>query len=277
MKMVLGDIYDDRSIANFAEIILETYAGFTKNEIYAQPEKTVSESVLLKINSAIKLLKTEMPIEYITGFVHFYGLKLKVNQNVLIPRPETEELVDLILKNEHQNNQDLKIMDAATGSGSIAIALKANLPVAEVFAFDIRNEALDIAKVNAAENNVNVQFFVDDLLNYSYKQTLPELDILVSNPPYVKDSEKALMHKNVLDFEPHIALFVEDENPLIFYSALAALGHKILKNKGLLYCEINEALGGETAKVFESYNYTDVRVIKDLNGKDRFVRCIKNY
>ena len=169
----------------------------------------------------------------------------------------------------------LKILDAATGSGCIAIALKKNIPDAEIFAFDINNKAIEVAKVNALENNTDVHFFVDDLLDFKLQCQLPEINILVSNPPYVRNSEKKMMHKNVLDYEPHQALFVDDDNPLLFYKALASLGHKSLNKKGILLCEINEALGKETAMIFENKGFVDVKIIKDINEKDRFISCFK--
>ncbi len=275
MRANLAAVYEERSIDIFAGIILETYAGIRKDEMYLYPEKTVSESVLLKINTAIKLLKKEMPVEYITGIAYFFGLKFKVSKKVLIPRPETEELVQWVINNKGDAVKDIKILDAATGSGSIAIALKKNIPNAEVFAFDISKDALEIAILNAVENSTPVHFFVDDLINFTNYSQVPEIDILVCNPPYIRSSEKKLMQKNVLDYEPHQALFVEDDNPLLNYKGLAVLGQKLLKDKGILICEINEALGSETAKVFEGTGYNDVTVIKDINEKDRFVSCVK--
>ena len=275
MKSTLGNIYDERSVDIFACIILETYAGIKREEIFLYPDKTVSESVLLKINNAIKQLKKEMPIEYITGTAYFYGLKFKVNKEVLIPRPETEELVLWVIKNKKNDIKNLNILDAATGSGCIAIALKKNLPDAEIYAFDIRNEALEVAKLNAAENNTDVHFFIDDLINFTQYNQLPKLDILVCNPPYIRSSEKVMMQKNVLDYEPHLALFVEDDDPLIHYRALSFLGQKLLIDNGILICEINEALGKETASIFENSGYNNVRIIKDMNEKERFVSCIR--
>ncbi len=274
MKMELGEIYDIRTIDIFAEILLESYAGILRTEVYMNSETTVNESVLLKINTAVKKLKKEMPIEYIVGYTYFLDFKLSVNPHVLIPRPETEELIGHV-KQILNVSKSYKILDAATGSGSIAIALKKYHPQSEIFAFDCSEDALEVAKNNSKELNLSVEFYLDNLLDYSHEYTLPLLDAIVSNPPYVRESEKAFMKKNVLDYEPIQALFVPDNNPLIFYKALADLGKKYLKNRALIICEINEALAKETAMIFERKGYRDIGIIKDMNSKERFIQAIK--
>lgn len=276
MHSELEGIYDRNAINILAAVILEVFAGMDKATMYGSGDKAVSESVLLKINHAIKRLKNEEPIEYITGYAEFYGLRFKVTPDVLIPRPETEELVKHVFNLFRYNPNPASILDACTGSGSIAIALKKVLPRAQLYAFDINPKALEIAALNAACNDTAVSTFNDDLLNYTHSTPLPPLDALLCNPPYIKASEKALMRKNVLDYEPHSALFVSDDNPLLYYEALAELGKNLLRKGALLFCEINESLGNDTAQIFTEKGYKDVSIIKDMNNKDRFVKAAKS-
>ncbi len=276
MQRELEGLYDRHAIDILATVVLEVFAGMDKATIYSSGDKAVTESVLLKINNAIKRLKNEEPIEYITGYAEFYGLRFKVTPDVLIPRPETEELVKHVFNLFRYNPCTVNILDACTGSGCIAVTLKKVLPRAQMYAFDSSHKAIEIAALNAASNETVVSFFMDDLLNYTGSTPLPLLDALVCNPPYVKASEKDLMKRNVLDYEPHSALFVPDNNPLVFYKALAELGKNYLRKGALLVSEINESLGSETVQLFAGNGYKDVALIKDMNNKDRFVKAVKS-
>ncbi|MBO9699995.1 MAG: peptide chain release factor N(5)-glutamine methyltransferase [Sporocytophaga sp.] len=262
------NVYDKSEAESIAYILMEHFWTINKTDVLLNQKTTeVNEE---ELSSLIKRINTAEPVQYITGETWFYDRKFKVNKHVLIPRFETEELVHLII-NEHKKKQQLRILDACTGSGCIAISLNAELNSEQTFAVDISTEALQTAKSNAELNNTPVTFIQDNLLNPDLGMLPDNLDIFVSNPPYVKESEKALMHSNVLDYEPHLALFVEDDNPLIFYKALTKLANNLLKPGGKIYFEINEQLGKETAEVLRSFDFQNIRVVKDLNGKDRIV------
>ena len=226
-------------------------------------------------------LKHQRPIQYIIGQTEFYGLKFKVDHNVLIPRQETEELVALIIaysKTRKPNSEPLKILDIGTGSGCIAITLAKHIPNARVFALDISTDALSVARKNEELNTVTITYIEMDILNISSNPILEaasEFDIIVSNPPYVRDLEKIEIQPNVLNHEPHLALFVKDDNPLIFYKAVIDFAINNLKQKGRLYFEINQYLGEETKALLESSNFEDVALIKDLNMNDRIIKGIK--
>jgi release factor glutamine methyltransferase len=233
----------------------------------------MSESELLKFNFAVKQLKQQRPVQYILGKADFYKLQFVVNEQVLIPRPETEELVDLIIRELKQTNAP-DILDIGTGSGCIAITLKKNLPAATVAALDVSEGALKVAMQNAVSNQVAVSFFQQDILKTN---TLPEavfrqFDCIVSNPPYICISEKKEMDKNVLEHEPHLALFVPDEDPLLFYKAIADFALNHLKPKGKLYFEINAAYGLETKQMLEKKGFKNVILISDLNNKNRILQ-----
>jgi release factor glutamine methyltransferase len=213
------------------------------------------------------------PVQYVIGETEFYGCRIKVNENVLIPRPETEELVDWIIK--LVPNKELTILDICTGSGCIPIALKKNLPKAEVAACDISHEALEMAMKNAVLNKTDVRFFYTNILNPTVS-SWSTFDLIISNPPYVRNSEKQLMHKNVLEFEPHLALFVEDDEALIFYRKITELAKSKLKQGGFLFFEINEAYGKEIAELLEENGFKDVEIRKDMFGKDRMAKGVFN-
>ncbi len=271
----LKDIYEKEELETLIAYCFEEILAINKAEIGLRKNETMSESQLLKFNFAIKDLKQQKPIQYIFGKADFYGLKFIVNENVLIPRPETEELVDLIVKDfKVQSSQihELTILDIGTGSGCIPIALKKNIPSAIVYGLDISEKALDVATRNAVINNVEVGYISEDILDPNIKLPLPKFDIIVSNPPYVRDSEKATMQKNVLEHEPHLALFVNDNNPLIFYKAIADFALKNLKLTGKLYFEINENLGFETKEILEQKGFKNVELIEDMNGKNRILQ-----
>jgi release factor glutamine methyltransferase len=223
------------------------------------------------LNQSLERLKKNEPLQYITGKAYFYGLEFEVSPAVLIPRPETEELVDWLIEN-HKNKNNLKILDIGTGSGCIAISLAKNLPNAEVSAIDISAEALNIARNNAILNHVKVDFINADILTL---QILDQnYDVIVSNPPYVRELEKEQMQQNVLSNEPHIALFVANGNPLVFYDKIAELAKNHLTENGVLYFEINQYLGAETVDLLKTKGFNNIKVKKDIYDVDRMVKCL---
>ncbi|MCX6230044.1 MAG: peptide chain release factor N(5)-glutamine methyltransferase [Bacteroidetes bacterium] len=269
----LQGLYNENEIKSFVNLCMEKYAGLNTTELLLSKDETVSESMLLKFKFAINDLKEFKPIQYILGSGHFYGLELKITADVLIPRPETEELVKWIIDDYNKQDEIFSLLDIGFGSGCIAIALKKNIPLADISAIDISESALKIAQINAIENNVHIDFSILDILNQAIWQRLPEMDIIVSNPPYVCESEKALMHANVLNFEPHPALFVHDNDALIFYNAIAEFALLKLKENGSLFFEINERLGLETKALLISKGFSSVELRKDMQGKDRMIKA----
>lgn len=224
-----------------------------------------------KLEKAMLQLMEGKPIQYIIQSAPFYGREFKVDPAVLIPRNETEELVHLIIG--ENKNEGMKILDIGTGSGCIAITLALEMPFPDVYAMDISISALRLAEENAKLLGADVAFFQGDILREDLHET--ELDILVSNPPYIRESEKLVMHKNVLDHEPHLALFVPDKDPLAFYRAILKKGETALKHRGRLYVEINEALGPETAALTAEFGYGEIKLIRDLNGKNRILSAVR--
>ncbi|MBA3899882.1 MAG: peptide chain release factor N(5)-glutamine methyltransferase [Bacteroidetes bacterium] len=268
-KSQLNGLYYSDEIQAFIRLSFEFYLGISPAQLMLKKEERISESELLKFNFVVKGLKIYKPIQYILGETEFYGLKFKVNPAVLIPRPETEELVDWIIKDyKHQHN--LEILDACTGSGCIAIALNKNLN-AVVDAIDISSEAIEIARENVISNQAEVKIFQADVLDEL--KLKGQYDIIVSNPPYVTGTDKMQMHPNVLDYEPHLALFVDDSKALVFYEAIAKLAKRHLKDSGSLYFEINEAKGGELIKMLSDSGYKNLVLKKDFSGKDRMIKC----
>lgn len=269
-KSKLLDYYEEREADNLLFMILEEYAHLSKARILSEQFKTISESELLKIHFAVKDLLNYKPIQYILGKTEFYGLPLIVNSDVLIPRPETEELVEMVIK-ENRLTKKLRILDIGTGSGCIAIALKKNLPASEVFAIEISPAALHTAKRNASLNHVEIQFILQDFLNQDNQNRYGSFDIIVSNPPYVRNSEKNLMKKNVLNYEPAIALFVEDDDALFFFRKIAYFSFQNLNKSGLVYCEINQYLSNEILNLFHEQGFGFADLHSDLNGNNRFI------
>ena len=265
----LKDIYSENEIRSMITLLIEHFTGLDSIKQSIEPQTTVLESDLLELNFAIKDLKKEKPLQYIIGKTIFYDLEILLNQKVLIPRPETEELVDLIIK-ENKDRNDLVIADLGCGSGAIALALKNNIPQSKIYAFDIEDEAIEQTKDNSKRLNLEIDIQKKDILNPSF--TNIEFDIIVSNPPYVMENEKPLMKNNVLNYEPHTALFVENNNALIFYKAIAEFAKTNLKPKGKIYLEINENLAKGTSELFSELN-TEIK--KDLFGRDRFIIASK--
>jgi len=255
--------------------LLKYHFKIEKLDLVKNPEQRLSESELLKIHFSVRDLLANKPIQYIIGETDFMGLRIEVNPSVLIPRPETEELVQLMLDTESLNNSKARILDIGTGSGCIAISIKSKCRELEVCGLDVSIEALEVARRNADLNNCEIKFIHADILDENGWPQIGNFNFMISNPPYVRASDKALMHKNVLDFEPEGALFVADADPLIFYRKIAAFAKEHLKRNGVLYFEINEKLGGEIQDLLSSMNYRLVEVIKDVYEKDRFIRALK--
>jgi release factor glutamine methyltransferase len=264
----LHGLYPEEEISSFIFMLFEAYCGMSKTDLLALKRETINESELLLVYDAVKELERQKPIQYILGKTDFYGLEFRVTPAVLIPRPETEELVDLIIK-ENKNKTGLKILDIGTGSGCIAISLKKHLPGAEVTAIDNSAEALALAQKNAELNQAEIVFKKIDILEELQWPNINGFDVIVSNPPYVLESEKAMMQPNVLDFEPPTALFVPDANALLFYEAIFAMAVR-QKKKAKIYAEINESKAAELSRMAQQYGIVDSIVVKDINNKDRF-------
>ena len=267
----LKDIYPKSETDALSRIVIETVTGITRPGQFYRMQQEVTSAATEKILEICKELKTGKPLQYILGETTFYNCRIKLNNETLIPRPETEELADLVIK----ENKDFTgtVLDLGTGSGCIAVALAANLPFADVQGVDISEKALTAAKENAIINNVKVRFVKDDILNPVSR--FPA-GIIVSNPPYIRESEKRFMNKNVVDFEPHSALFVPDDDPLKYYRAIIKAAEDILMPGGKIYFEINETLGDPIYKLLESFRYTGIKIIQDINGRDRIVKGKKN-
>ncbi len=268
---ILSSVYAQNELLALQQISFEEIFNISQAELilsYDQQIETVQESQFM---DAVNQLKKEVPIQYIFGRTEFYDLNFIVDKNVLIPRQETEELVDWIIK-ENKVGPKLKILDIGTGSGCIILSLARNFPKAECFATDISQGALEIAKQNAKNNNLSVFFALHDILKNQENPFQNRYDIIVSNPPYVLQSEKVLMHKNVLNFEPNLALFVEDEDALIYYSQIASKAKEWLNPGGKLFFEINEQKGKEIYQLLETQGYKDIEIRKDLNSKNRMAK-----
>jgi release factor glutamine methyltransferase len=291
----LKDLYDSREIEAIALLVIEEITGITRAKLKAFPEDNVGGEAIEKIQAVLDELKTGKPVQYILGSTEFYGLNFLVNPATLIPRPETEELVDWILvesqKLKVESQQPLTIFDIGTGSGCIAISLKKNLPDAQVTAIDISAHALHTAAQNAVINEVKIDFIEHNILDIEYSENRASsqeennsacdiqtamFNIIVSNPPYVTLADKSQMHQNVTDFEPHSALFVPEDDPLIFYKAIVkyATGH--LFQNSMLFFEINENHGKEVIELLTDKYFINIELRKDISGRDRMVKAIKS-
>ena len=269
----LTNFYDTKEIQALFELVAEN-VGFSKIDIVLNGSQELSESQITFFSKTLMQLEKQEPVQYILGKTDFYELPIIVSSAVLIPRQETEILVDCIIK--ENKKEQVTIFDIGTGSGCIAISLAKYITQSKVYALDISPEALEIASKNAELNAVSISFLQGDMLTLESCKTIPECDIIVSNPPYIRNLEQAEMKPNVLNFEPHTALFVPDLNPLVFYEAIAKIAQQKLTLNGFLYCEINEAFGKETVALFEKYEFKNCKIIEDLHGKQRFVKCNKN-
>jgi release factor glutamine methyltransferase len=289
----LDVLFGKEEVDSFFNILIEHYLDLKRLHLVLEPQYVITEAEEQPLFEALVHLKSQKPIQYILGETEFYGLPFKVNEHTLIPRPETEELVALIIINSKdelpQTNatetvtssgveKSYKILDIGTGTGCIAISLAKYLKNVKVYALDVCEEALIIAQQNAELNAVNIEFIHDDILNSRQTELISvfhKYDVIVSNPPYVRNLEKAEIQPNVLDNEPHLALFVDDEKPLQFYKAICEFALSNLKVNGTLYFEINEYLGSEMLALLEGYGFKNIELKKDLFGKDRMVKGVK--
>ena len=265
--------YDEMEAESFFYLILENQRQLRRIDLALNIDLVFSKDELLIWNSILEKLQLEIPIQYILGTTHFYGLEFNVNENVLIPRPETEELVDWIISTSvtMPKLEKIKILDIGTGSGCIAISLAKNIPNSEVFAVDISEKALATANENAVLNKVSVTFLQKNILKTTDLEQ--QFDIIVSNPPYVRNLEKAEIKPNVLANEPHLALFVEDNDALLFYKKIAELAAKSLSSEGKLFFEINQYLGKETVALLKKMQFKNIELRKDIYGNDRMISC----
>ena len=272
IKKELAKLYPETEVQGFTRLLFESVCGWDYTAQILNKNERVSDSDFSEIKRIVSRLKEFEPIQYIFGETEFMDLKLKVNRSVLIPRPETEELVNWII--ETNTIDSPRILDIGTGSGCIPLALKSRVRNAKISAVDISVKALEVAQQNATNNNLDVHFFKTDILNWeNYSWNF--FDVIVSNPPYVREVEKQKMNPNVLNHEPEKALFVTDENPLIFYERIAEFAQKYLVKNGKLFFEINEYLGVETCNLLENKGFADIELRKDINGKNRMISCMK--
>ncbi|TYB77382.1 peptide chain release factor N(5)-glutamine methyltransferase [Bizionia saleffrena] len=275
----LDAIYGENEVRSLFFILIESYFGISRLELALQPELAITTNEHPKIMEALSQLKSQYPIQYILKETEFYGFPFKVTANTLIPRPETEELVTWVydsVKAFATKTEHPKLVDIGTGSGCIAISLAKLLPKAQVSAIDVSKAALQVAKQNAKRNNVKINFIEASVLEPQPEVFSEGLDIIVSNPPYVRELEKQEMKPNVLDNEPHLALFVENDNALQFYTAIIDFSKLHLKENGLLFFEINESLGQEMIALLKENDFTDIELRKDMFGKDRMIKGVKS-
>jgi len=272
----LNKIYDSDELKNIVDLVLEYVTSMPRIEQSKTKLSYLTCGQLETIDSITERLKRNEPVQYVLGEAWFAGLKFTVNKNVLIPRPETEELVDWIVKENAQRstrNAQFSMIDIGTGSGCIPIALKKKLPEADVSAIDVCSEALFTATENAIEHKVDVDFILLDFLDEEKWKERGQFDVIVSNPPYVTQNEKDTMHARVKEFEPHLALFVPDNDALLFYRKLSDFSLKHLKPGGSLFVEINESLGDAVVNLFRSAGFAHLELKKDMQGKDRMLRA----
>lgn len=265
----LKNIYSKEETQTILTYVFIDGLGIPKLTILSQPQQELNTNQSEKALSLLKELKKGIPVQYLLGTAHFYGMVLNVTPDVLIPRQETEELVDWIIKDNKGTKP--RILDACTGSGCIALALKKHLPESTITAIDISEKALDVAKKNARKLNLDISFKKADAFNLQRELKNESYDIIVSNPPYIPKSNTDTMQKSVLMHEPHLALFVPDENPLLFYEAIAAYAKKI--KPVTLYFEINEDMGEHLGELLSHMVFKDITIKADLNGKDRMLKC----
>ena len=267
-------LYPIEEAESIINLVMEEILGYDQTKLFLNLDMTIDQGKLMRLESALRDLKKNKPVQYVLETAHFFELVLVVNKHVLIPRQETEELVKWII-DDCKDQQNLKILDVGTGSGSIAVALKKNLPDAEITAIDVSMEALDIAKENAEKNGVEINLMQVDILNEKDWDSFDRFDLIVSNPPYITESEKSQMHKNIIAYEPHTALFVPDNDPLIFYKAIIEFSKSLLDPEGSVYFEINENHGQEIKELCSMNGFCEAEIRQDMNGKDRMMKVIR--
>jgi len=268
----LNDIYDQTEIRSLIYMLFEEYLNVSKTDFIIHPNKSMSESELLDFHFALKDLKKGKPIQYVLGYCYFNDLKFFVNNQSLIPRPETEEIVNTIIDKEKQY-QHLKILDIGTGTGCIPISLATAMPQHHYEALDYKSEIIDLAKRNAAEHRVHISFSIIDILQASASE-IGNHDVIISNPPYVLESEKEFMHSNVLDFEPSSALYVPNDNALLYYKRIVQLALQCLSNNGRLYFEVNENFAEDTAKLLSDNAFSNIQIHTDIHEKRRYISSV---
>lgn len=273
IKTGLAPIYGPEEANSISWLLAEHELGWTRTQISLRKQTPISPDIWQKFMTYLHRLQQHEPIQYVTGKAYFYDLELQVNPAVLIPRPETEELVHMIIQ-EFKTKSTFRLLDIGTGSGCIAIALNKNLPQATVYGLDISEDALAVAQINALSHEQPIQWLHHDIFSDPLPLPGQSLDIIVSNPPYVLDSEKSLMRPNVLDFEPHLALFVPDTDALRYYNRIAQVAQHLLKHHGKLYFEINEQYAEAIKTMLLANQFESIQSIKDLFGKDRFISAV---
>lgn len=276
----LKTVYDERESENIADWIFEIIANNKRSDRILDKQKQFSDSIIQQLNVSLQQLLAHKPVQYVVGETWFYKMKFFVNEYVLIPRPETEELVEWVV-DEIRNKEleirnkkvtELAILDIGTGSGCIAIALKKELPDAEVFAIDVSEGALAVAKQNAQNQNVRIDFMQFDFLDEKSWTSLPSFNIIISNPPYIPENEKKKLAKNVIDNEPHLALFVPDNDPFIFYRKIASFSVQHLNETGKVFVEVHEDYAREVQQIFADENF-ETEIKKDIYGRERMVKA----
>ena len=286
IKNRLKEIYDEQEAANIANLTIEYITGLSKTERVSKKQEPLSTSQLEQLQLNLQRLKLHEPIQYIMNKAWFYGMKLYVDSNVLIPRPETEELVQWVINDVKASGKDvfirrsmeadetsqLKILDVGTGSGCIALALKKTMPKAEVWGCDVSEEALNVARRNGSSLDIRVDFQGLDFLDEAQQKLLPAVDIIVSNPPYIPLKDKEEMQPNVVNYEPHTALFVTNDDALVFYRVIAQFAKKRLYQNGSIYLEIHETLSNEIVNLFKIQGYQRIELRKDMQGKERMIK-----
>lgn len=278
----LKDDYPETEIQSFFNILADYYLGMKRIDVSLNLDMQISIKKVEDFKTAIEALKNQVPIQHIVETTEFYGLPFKVSQDTLIPRPETEELVEWIIDVANHKSNPIKVLDVGTGTGCIAIALAKHLPNATVYAVDISKKALTVAKTNAELNKTEVLFKAIDILNWKSEMEYLDFkhlqfDIVVSNPPYVRQLERAQMSANVLQYEPDLALYVEDDNPLLFYKSIVDFAKIYMKNTGHLFFEINQYLGEEMVALLQHSDFSKIELKKDIFGNDRMVSGVKNF
>jgi release factor glutamine methyltransferase len=290
IKDQLKKTYEEQEATNIADLAIEHVTGLSRTERVAKKQDELSLLQLQQLEKDLQRLQQYEPIQYIMNKAWFYGMELYVDKNVLIPRPETEELVQWIVDDVKASGKDvfiqksmeadkttqLKILDVGSGSGCIPLALKKTMPKAEVWGCDISEEALNVARRNGSALNIRVDFQGMNFLDEAQQKLLPTVDIIISNPPYVPLKDKQQMNSNVVDHEPHTALFVPDEDPLVFYKALAEFGKKRLYENGSVYMEVHEEIGNDVVNLFKENGYNNVQLKKDMQGKERMVKASRD-
>jgi release factor glutamine methyltransferase len=269
----LEGIYSQDEAVNIMRLVFQEKLGMSRVQLAMQKQFELDDKNKTIVFEIAEKLMEGQPVQQLIGNVHFLSTRLRVNKNVLIPRPETEELVQWIVQ-ENKEKEEIMVLDIGTGSGCIAISLAQSLTEASVSALDISQPALELARINSIANNTSVDFMNMDILNEENWKRLKFFDIIVSNPPYVSESEKNNMHVNVLKHEPHEALFVPDSNPLLFYSRISEMATRHLAKSGRLYFEINESYGSEVKKLLRQKGFKEIKLKKDISGKDRMVRAV---